>query len=358
MDRAFEARDLVKVMDEAVNYNRFLLEELAAWAKGLRRILDFGAGNGRFARGLQSRGLEVHAIEPDPLLRQEIVSHGVVAHESLESLVDPGFDGVYSINVVEHLENDRAVLRAFHRCLRPDGRLLLYVPAFGVLFSANDKRVGHLQRYRKSTLLPAVLEAGFEVEKATYVDSLGFASALGYRLFGSRDGGLGVGAMRFYDTVLFPLSRFLDRALGRAGRSRSGEENKVVGLVRATDRGGETPAGEPVAHPPERRQRAPFMDRLDVYHAAGAEQPAQGTQEANRRRDMLEHVPECDEVAGALESLQHPERVAYVDLRIRAAPPRLGGPLRIDLDALSMRVWELRLQEREKAPAAASNVEH
>ena len=213
MDRAFEARDLIKVMDEAVNYNRFLLEEVAAWAKGLGRVLDFGAGNGRFARGLRDRGLEVHAIEPDPLLRQEIASHGVVAHESLVSLVDPRFDGVYSINVLEHLEDDRGVLKAFHRCLRPDGRLLLYVPAFDVLFSANDKRVGHLRRYRKSTLLPAVREAGFEVEQAAYVDSLGFAAALAYRLFGRRDGGLDTGAVRFYDSVLFPLSRVLDRAL-------------------------------------------------------------------------------------------------------------------------------------------------
>ena len=88
MDRAFEAPDLIEVMDEAVNYNRFLVDSIASWAGGYRRVLDFGAGNGRFALALLERGFEVHAVEPDPELRSKIGAKGVVAHESLAALGD------------------------------------------------------------------------------------------------------------------------------------------------------------------------------------------------------------------------------------------------------------------------------
>jgi len=214
VEREFEARDLIEVMEEAVNYNRFLLDALAAWAGGIRRVLDFGAGNGRFALGLRERGFEVHAVEPDPMLREGIAAQGIVGHESLEALGQQRFDGVYTINVLEHIEDDRAVLEAFREHLHPGGRLLVYVPAFTILFSANDERVGHRRRYRKSTLLPALRAAGFAVERASYVDSIGFAAGLGYRFFGRRDGGVAPTSIQLYDAAVFPLSRRLDRVLG------------------------------------------------------------------------------------------------------------------------------------------------
>jgi SAM-dependent methyltransferase len=209
-ERDFEARDLIEVMEEAVRYNRFLISELARWAEGLRSVLDFGAGNGRFALALRERGVEVTAIEPDPLLAESIRARGVPAVAGLEALAEGRVDGVYSINVLEHLEDDRAVLGAFRGRLGSGGRLFLYVPAFPILFSANDARVGHLRRYRRRELVARVREAGFAVESARHVDSLGFAAGLGYRLFGRRDGGLDPAKVRLYDALVFPVSRRLD----------------------------------------------------------------------------------------------------------------------------------------------------
>ena len=214
-DRAFEAPDLIEVMEEAVRYNRFLVGELSAWARDAESLLDFGAGNGRFCVALQERGYQVHAVEPDAALRARIADRGVSTEEVLEGF-DPDlrFDGIYTVNVLEHVEDDVGLLRAFFERLRPGGRLLVYVPAFEVLFSANDRRVGHLRRYRLSALCDLVRGAGFEIETASYVDCLGFFAGLAYRFFGNRDGGLDVGAVRLYDGVVFPLSRLFDRVLG------------------------------------------------------------------------------------------------------------------------------------------------
>lgn len=210
-ERRFEAPELIEVMEEAVQYNHYLIEELLSWSKGLGCILDFGAGNGRFAAALHEQRRNVHAIEPDPDLRAKIEAKGIASYESLDQVESESVQGVYTINVLEHLEDDEAFLRGFYRCLEPGGRLLVYVPAFQVLFSANDERVGHVRRYTRSILVNRVRGAGFVVEHAEYVDSLGFFAALVYRFFGNDDGGLDMRAVRLYDRMVFPMSRILDR---------------------------------------------------------------------------------------------------------------------------------------------------
>ena len=213
-DRAFEAPDLIEVMDEAVKYNGYLIDELVRWSRGLASVLDFGAGNGRFARALHEGRVNIHIVEPDPELRAK-ADPGIPVYESLEALGEQRFEGIYSINVLEHLEEDQAFLNSFYERLAPGGRLFIYVPAFQLLFSANDERVGHFRRYRMRPLVEMIENAGFDVVRSNYVDSVGFVAGLGYRFFGDPDGDLSVGAVRLYDRIVFPLSRLLDRGLGQ-----------------------------------------------------------------------------------------------------------------------------------------------
>jgi SAM-dependent methyltransferase len=209
--RPFEAPDLIEVMDEAVRYNRFLVETLAEWGRGAGRLLDYGAGNGRFCGALAERGFDVVAVEPDAALRDRIRARGVPVARSLEALGDERFGGAFTINVLEHVENDVALLAALRERLVAGGRLLVYVPAFPLLFSANDARVGHLRRYRRAGLAAAARAAGLHITRVRHVDTIGFAAGLWYRFFGDPSGGLDVGAVRLYDRALFPISRALDR---------------------------------------------------------------------------------------------------------------------------------------------------
>jgi hypothetical protein len=98
--------------------------------------------------------------------------------------------------------------------LRPGGRLFVYVPALGILTSAMDRQVGHLRRYRRAGLAALIEKAGFAIERAVYVDCLGFAAALAYRALGG-DGLLNRDAVRLYDRLVFPASRALDPVFGR-----------------------------------------------------------------------------------------------------------------------------------------------
>jgi hypothetical protein len=78
-----------------------------------------------------------------------------------------------------------------------------------------DRKVGHVRRYTRATLLAATDAAGFATERVAYVDSLGFFATLLFRALGDRGGEINPRALRLYDRAIFPMSRLLDFAAGR-----------------------------------------------------------------------------------------------------------------------------------------------
>jgi SAM-dependent methyltransferase len=201
-------------MESAHNYHAFLVSTILTHADPSKPQLDFGAGTGTHARRLRDRGLVVKCVEPDYELASRLRLEGFdVAAQPLE-FGREACVSIYSLNVLEHIEDDDSALRDLFTVLRPGGRLILYVPAFSLLFSEMDRRVGHLRRYRARTLRGKVEAAGFRVVESRYVDSLGFVAALLYRIL-VRDGNLNERSISLYDRFVFPASRILDRAVSK-----------------------------------------------------------------------------------------------------------------------------------------------
>ncbi len=203
----------LEAMASAVNYQRFLtgLLTLAAGRPGAgRAIADFGAGTGPLARAARSLGWQVTCVELDPALRARLRDDRFDAVASLDDISPGSLDFLYSYNVLEHIEDDADVVSGFHRVLKPGAPLLLYVPAFPLLYSSMDRLIGHVRRYRKRGLADLVESAGFTVETCHYADSIGFAAALAYRVIGDDSGKLDGRAVRLYDRFVFPASRRLD----------------------------------------------------------------------------------------------------------------------------------------------------
>lgn len=73
-----------------------------------------------------------------------------------------------------------------------------------------DRKVGHLRRYKLQGLLKKIEMAGFRSEEAAYADSLGFFVTLIYKWVGNRSGDINILALKVFDAVIFPISRFLD----------------------------------------------------------------------------------------------------------------------------------------------------
>ncbi|HEX6231521.1 MAG TPA: class I SAM-dependent methyltransferase, partial [Jiangellaceae bacterium] len=125
----------LEAMASADNYNRFLVDCVRREADPGQPVLDFGAGAGLHARALRAHGLQVSCVEPASALRARMNDDGITAVARLVDCDPQRFGTVYSLNVLEHIEDDAAALRQIHDLLLPAGKLVLYVPAFMSLFT-------------------------------------------------------------------------------------------------------------------------------------------------------------------------------------------------------------------------------
>jgi SAM-dependent methyltransferase len=212
---AYSGIENLEVMREAVNYNRYLSSLVTSQLNPADRVLDFGAGTGTFAIPLHRSGVSVIAIEPDANLRSRLTGFGIDARPGIEAIASESLDLIYTFNVLEHIEDDAAIAGELARALKPGGRLIVYVPAFAMLWTAMDRKVGHIRRYRRQGLIALLTASGFKIVAADYVDSVGFFATLLYRLSGDRGADINRSMLRLYDRFVFPLSRLLDRFLGR-----------------------------------------------------------------------------------------------------------------------------------------------
>src|SRR5690606_15924149 len=87
-------------------------------------------------------------------LRRELghCSHVRVERYDLEgpppaSLAGERFDVVISLNVLEHVQDDRRAARDLASLLAGGGWLLTYVPACGLAYGSMDEALGHHRRY-------------------------------------------------------------------------------------------------------------------------------------------------------------------------------------------------------------------
>jgi SAM-dependent methyltransferase len=209
----YVGRDNLKAMRAAPRYNNAILRHILDNVFGAR-VLDFGAGDGLFAELMARHSLAPVCVEPDLAMSALLQAKGFEAHASLDSLIDR-FDTIYSINVLEHIDNDAETLFRLASLALPLGRLVVFVPAWPILYSSMDRRVGHVRRYRKKDLLAKLDRAGWAVQHIRYFDSLGFFSAFAYRFIGSSTGELSDGTLAFYDKRIFPVSKLLDRLFSR-----------------------------------------------------------------------------------------------------------------------------------------------
>lgn len=132
-----------------------------------RTFLEVGCGQGAVAQRLALR-YEYVSYEPDAAAfavassRLAAVRRGRVINAPLPEVPDASFDLVGAFEVLEHMEDDAAVLRAWIRWLKPGGSVILSVPAHQHRFGAWDRVVGHFRRYGRADLVRVLSGAGFE----------------------------------------------------------------------------------------------------------------------------------------------------------------------------------------------------
>ena len=154
--------------------------------RSLPKILEIGCGTGHNLPMLQRFGT-VDAIEIDAAaaaiatqrLGQPVSQSPLPA---LEGVPDAAYDLIALLDVLEHVEDDAAALRAIAARLKPGGHILLTVPQYMWLWSGHDVANHHFRRYTKRTLRAVIAGAGLRIERLTHFNSLLFPLAAADRM--------------------------------------------------------------------------------------------------------------------------------------------------------------------------------
>ena len=197
-----------------------------------RNILEIGAGLGQISSMLVKNGRLITSLEPDPKLCQQLKaatqSLGVRSFPStLEGALTSGqitpneeFDSIVIVNVLEHIENDIQELKIAKSVLKPDGRIIIFVPAMPSLYGSMDAISGHFRRYRRAELEAVIRAAGLQGESIRYFDPLGVLPYwLSYRVLNRQT--LGASSVALYDKVIIPTSIFLSRLIRSRGLGKN-----------------------------------------------------------------------------------------------------------------------------------------
>lgn len=140
--------------------------------------LDVGCGSGEMTGRLASLGfkpvlgtdLSEYALGLSDVRSDPAVGLAVGRADRLPAR-DDSVSCLTSLDVVEHLDDDRAALAEYARVLEPGGLLLVAVPAYQWAWSRHDVALGHRRRYTARRLAAVARDAGLEVVNVTHFHS-------------------------------------------------------------------------------------------------------------------------------------------------------------------------------------------
>ncbi|HEX4141862.1 MAG TPA: class I SAM-dependent methyltransferase [Candidatus Methylacidiphilales bacterium] len=167
------------------------------WSRKIRphigqTVLEVGAGFGSNTPYLHG---EAHArwvcLEPDAALvariperlREYSWASGIETRiGTLQDIPEAEkFDTLLYIDVLEHIEDDRAEMERALAHLAPGGRIVVLSPAHPWLFTPFDRAIGHFRRYTKATLRDCT-PAGARLLELYYLDAAGLLASSANRL--------------------------------------------------------------------------------------------------------------------------------------------------------------------------------
>jgi SAM-dependent methyltransferase len=132
------------------------------------RLLNIGCGGGEYNKAARGLGYDVTACEPERVAYDFAARRGdKVLQCGLMELDVPPANAIVMHDVLEHIEDDVAAVRAVHDLLVPGGVAVISVPAYQWLFGHHDVQLGHYRRYTRSSLVER-LRDHFVIERARY----------------------------------------------------------------------------------------------------------------------------------------------------------------------------------------------
>lgn len=196
--------------------NRLIIWAIEEFFHSAASFLEIGCGTGYVLKGIESAfpnlrlaGSEYHE-EGLQYAAKRVSRAELFRLDALNIPFRERYDVIGLFDVLEHIENDRAVLEQVYNAVRPGGGVLITVPQHRFMWSAEDEWAGHTRRYERAEIVEKVRQAGFKVRMVTSFVSLFFPAMLVSRLVSRHK--------RKFDSrsafrVAEPLNTIFDKAL-------------------------------------------------------------------------------------------------------------------------------------------------
>lgn len=173
----FTYRGAIKIIDKLIKNNKSL------------KILDYGCGVGTLSLYLADKGHFLTGVDISSnainSAKKNSRAIGLEKNSKFYTLNEWNnlkksnyYDLIISLEVIEHVENDRYLLKSFNDYLKHNGYLLLSTPTTNAplyrlgLLQKFDKDVGHLRRYEISNLLAMITDCGFKIISSTKTEGI------------------------------------------------------------------------------------------------------------------------------------------------------------------------------------------
>jgi SAM-dependent methyltransferase len=132
-------------------------------------VVEVGCGWGTNLQALEKAGYQSVGIDVSPRIlkildRPERQLIEADLNQPLPSR-HKQYEGILLLDVIEHLDDDRAALQRVAELASPKGVVVVSVPALPELFSEYDRIQGHRRRYVPETLRTAFEGTNLEVKK-------------------------------------------------------------------------------------------------------------------------------------------------------------------------------------------------
>lgn len=136
-------------------------------------VLDVGGGKGVFREQVESAtkwNVDLIDLDYKALCSTEAGRGRTMYYDILETREElcETYDVAVLFDVLEHIHDTKPLLQAIIKHIKPNGFLLINVPALESLYSAYDKAVGHIRRYTIDSLKDEFADCNVEIKDTRY----------------------------------------------------------------------------------------------------------------------------------------------------------------------------------------------
>lgn len=219
-----EGMKTLNVVAGAEHFNKWMYQTINPYCFG--RILEIGSGIGNISKFFINDNQEMSLSDIRhnyiDILKNRFEKRSNLNEVFKMDIVAPDFDikfadyfnrfnSIYTLNVIEHVNDDNLGIANCRKLLKPGGSLIVLVPAYQKLYNSFDKELGHYRRYTLGQLDQLMIKNGFNILHHQYFNCVGI---LGWWLNGGvlKKKTIPEGQMGLYNSLV-PLFKLIDKCI-------------------------------------------------------------------------------------------------------------------------------------------------